>query len=61
MSKFNHPNVLMLKGICLDGGSAPYIIMPFMVNGNLLMYLKDNQKTLVISSGSGDDEVSLLI
>ena len=59
MSKFDHPNVLTLRGVCLDGGPAPYIIMPFMVNGNLLTYLKDNRKTLVISSGSEDDEVSL--
>ena len=59
MSKFDHPNVLRLRGVCLNGGPAPYIIMPFMANGNLLTYLKDNRKTLVISSGSEDDEVSL--
>ena len=59
MSKFDHPNVLRLRGVCLDGGPAPYIIMPFMANGNLLTYLKDNRKTPVISSGSEDDEVSL--
>ena len=58
MSKFNHPNVLTLKGVCLDGGPAPYIIMPFMANGNLLTYLKNNRKTLVVSSESEDSEVS---
>ena len=57
MSKFDHPNVLTLRGVCLDGGPAPYIIMPFMANGNLLTYLKNNRKTVVIASGSKDDEV----
>ena len=61
MSKFDHPNILTLRGVCLDGGPAPYIIMPFMANGNLLTYLKDNRKTLVIASGSEKNEVSLII
>ena len=58
MSEFDHPNVLTLRGVCLDGGPAPYIIMPFMTNGDLLTYLKNNRKTLVIASGSEDEEVS---
>ena len=58
MGKFDHPNVLTLRGVCLDGGPAPYIIMPFMANGNLLTYLKDNRKTLIVAGRSEDDEVS---
>ncbi|MCG8626709.1 MAG: protein kinase [Proteobacteria bacterium] len=61
MSKFDHPNILTLRGVCLDGGPAPYIIMPFMANGNLLTYLKDNRKTLIIASGCEENEVSLII
>ncbi len=62
MSTFNHVNVLTLKGVCLDGGPAPYIIMPFMANGSLLAYLKKNRKSLVISSEDTDDEdVSKLV
>ena len=56
MSNFNHPNVLMLKGVCLDGGPAPYIIMPFMANGSLLAYLKKNKKSLDISHENADNE-----
>ena len=56
MSKFDHPNVLTLQGVCLDGGPAPYIIMPFMANGNLLTYLKNNRKNLVVTSKSEDDQ-----
>ena len=58
MYNFDHPNVLSLMGVCLDGGTAPYIIMPFMTNGSLLAYLKKNRETLVISlSDKNEDEV----
>ena len=56
MHKFNHPNVLTLSGVCLDGGPAPYIIMPFMAKGSLLDYLKNNRGTLVISRVNEDDD-----
>ena len=56
MVKFNHPNVLTLRGVCLDGGPSPFIIMPFMSNGSLLNYLKMNRETLVITQGDKDDE-----
>ena len=56
MSEFNHIHVLTLKGVCLDGGPAPYIIMPFMANGSLLAYLKKNRKSLVISHENADNE-----
>ena len=55
MSTFDHLHVLTLKGVCLDGGPAPYIIMPFMANGSLLAYLKKSRKSLVISHENADD------
>ena len=62
MSTFDHVNVLTLIGVCLDGGPAPYIIMPFMANGSLLAYLKKNRSSLVISSEDvGDEDVSELL
>jgi serine/threonine protein kinase len=48
MSEFDHPNVLNLMGVCLDGGPAPFIIMPFMENGSLLSYLRKEKDTLVV-------------
>ena len=58
MYNFDHPNVLPLRGVCLDGGTAPYIIMPFMANGSLLAYLKKNREILVVSlSDKDEDEV----
>ena len=56
MSKFDHPNILTRNGVCLDGGPAPFIIMPFMINGSLLAYFKKNRATLVIKSGDRQDD-----
>jgi serine/threonine protein kinase len=61
MCEFNHPNVLKLSGVCLDGGPAPYIIMPFMANGSLLAHLKKERTSLVLdpechSDDDDDDE-----
>ena len=53
---FEHPNVLTLCGVCLDGGTAPYIIMPFMANGSLLTYLRNNRKTLVVSDKEKEED-----
>ena len=55
MSNFNHAHVLTLRGVCLDGGPAPYIIMSFMANGSLLAYLKENRKKLVVSGGDKEE------
>ena len=60
MSQFDHLHVLTLKGVCLDGGPAPYIVMPFMANGSLLAYLRKNRKTLVVTNESNDDVSSTL-
>ena len=60
MQEFDHPNVLTLIGVCLDGGPAPYIVMPFMTGGSLLSHLKENRKLLVLDPASTecDDSVS---
>ena len=62
MVTLDHPNVLTLSGVCLDGGTAPYIIMPFMANGSLLAYLKNNRSTLIVSQEAeiDDEEVSAI-
>lgn len=58
MKEFDHPNVLTLRGVCLDGGPAPYIIMPFMTNGSLQSHLKENRASLVLDpNSSGMDDM----
>ena len=46
MKKFDHPNVLTIYGICLESehdSGLPCIVLPFMVNGDLKSYLKNNR------------------
>ena len=57
MSRFKHAHVMGLIGVCLDAGSAPYIVMPYMANGSLLPYLKRERRNLVLDEGSDEDEV----
>ena len=60
MYKFDHPNVLKLSGVCMDGGPAPYIIVPFMANGSLNVYLKKERENILLDpeSTEPDDAVS---
>ena len=63
MHKFDHPNVILILGICLDAGPSPYIVLPFLANGSLESYLRGN-KTSIISSceiEEENDSVSMII
>ena len=57
MSRFNHSHVMGLIGVCLDTGSAPYIIMPYMANGSLLKYLKNKRENIIVHGDTDEDEV----
>ena len=57
MSRFKHAHVMGLIGVCLDAGSAPYIVMPYMANGSLLHYLKRERSNLVLPEDADGDEV----
>ena len=50
MSKFHHPNVMKLIGVCIDMGESPYIVMPYMTNGSLQSYLKKHRAELTIDN-----------
>ena len=56
MHKLDHPNILKLLGVCLDGGPAPYIVMPFMVNGSLKAHLEKERNKLVLKAESSQLE-----
>ena len=45
MKTFHHPNVLPLLGVCIDYGDEDVlkIVIPFMVNGDLRNFLKNNR------------------
>ena len=44
MKNFHHPNVLQVLGISLETENRlPYIILPFMANGDLRTFLKNKR------------------
>ena len=57
MLSFEHPNVMSLIGVCLDG-EMPLLIMPFMSNGSVLEYVKRNKEELMLGSDTNEEEVS---
>ena len=57
MLSFKHPNVMSLIGLCFDG-DVPLIIMPFMSDGSVLDYVRQNRGHLYFTQQSS--EVSLL-
>ena len=58
MYGLEHPRVLSIIGVCVDGGPAPYIVMPFMANGSLLAYIKKEKMNLVVPIDSDDHELA---
>ncbi len=45
MSKFDHKNVLSMHGMTIIG-NQPCVIMPFLKNGNLSEYLRQQLKRI---------------
>ena len=48
MRDFDNHHVMTLKGVCLDGGPIPYVVLPYMANGSLLSYLRKERLNLII-------------
>ena len=59
MYHLDHPNVQNLIGVCLDV-EVPYLIMPFMERGSLLMYLRKERGHLLMYEDSEDNQVNIL-
>ena len=58
MKELSHPNVMNLIGVCIDAGPTPYIVLPYMANGDLLSYIRKQRNSLLVSSGDDIDKVS---
>jgi proto-oncogene tyrosine-protein kinase Met len=48
MKKFEHCNVLKLRGICFDEDNSPLILLPFMSEGDLLSYIRNVENILTL-------------
>ena len=49
---------MSLKGVCLDGGPVPYIVLPYMANGSLASYLKKERKNLLVMKESSTTDIT---
>ena len=56
MLSFDHPNVMSLIGVSLDRES-PLLIMPFMINGSVLDYVKHHKEELLHTSEAAEAQV----
>jgi hypothetical protein len=52
---------MSLKGVCLDGGPVPYIVLPYMANGSLAAYLKKERKNLVMKDDENEPQTQDLV
>ena len=55
MQDFSHPHVMSLIGVCLDSGVG--VVMPYMANGSILSYLKNERGTLLLTEDAELEEV----
>lgn len=58
MLSFSHKNVMSLIGLCFDG-EVPLLIMPFMINGTVLDYVKNNRDSLYFSASADKKQVGI--
>ena len=59
MLSFTHPNVMSLIGVCFDE-EVPLVIMPYMSNGSVLGYVKQNKEELYFDSQENREQVYTL-
>jgi len=48
MKNLDHSNILTLIGVCMDEASTPWIVMPYMANGSLLVHLRKTHNNYVL-------------
>ena len=57
MLSFSHSNVMPLVGLCIEG-EMPLLIMPFMINGSVLEYVRKKREKLYFIEKTDSLEVS---
>ena len=56
MISLDHPNVMSIVGVCFDG-EAPLLIMPFMLDGTVLEFVRKKKYNLYFPYESCENEV----
>ena len=60
MLTFNHPNVMQLIGLSFDG-ETPLLIMPFMLKGNVLEYVREHREILFVTDPKEHKQVNAAV
>ena len=60
MLAFKHSNVMSLFGVCFDE-DIPLIIMPYMLNGSVLLYVKQKRKELHFEKQAQEEVCNTLL
>ena len=50
MIDFTHPHVLTLIGVSFEEDGLPIIVLPYMQNGDLLSYLRNEQNMITVKN-----------
>ena len=59
MKHFDHNNILCLIGVCIEARPAPYIVMPYMLNGSLLEFLRKERNNLMLKDSVDIEEYTV--
>ena len=57
MVTFDHPNVMRLIGVTLVEGGAPLLVMPYMMKGTLLSFVRDNKAQFLMEDCNNSNQV----
>ena len=60
MLTFNHPNVMQLIGLSFDG-ETPLLIMPLMLKGNVLEYVREHREILFVTDPKEHKQVNVAV
>ncbi len=50
MKDFKHHHVLTLIGVCFEEDGSPIVVLPYMQNGDLLSYIREETNMLTVKN-----------
>ena len=59
MLSFEHTNVMPLLGVCVEA-EIPLLIMPFMSNGSVLDFVRQNKEEMLCNNTATEPQVIIL-
>ena len=60
MLSFEHTNVMPLLGVCVEA-EIPLLIMPFMSNGSVLDFVRQNKEEMLCNNTATEPQVQVML